>query len=149
MNMHRRKSIILHQSFPDAWQQWSAATDIEIPGGGKVTRLDSMIAVVRAAEQGIGAALVPVPIAEQWFRQKTIVPLFDEPLVTDMSYYLAWSDSEKAGGRTEALRDWIFERFAEDYSAKDNPAGELTARQSPAKKLANKKSTKRKPASGK
>lgn len=114
--------LIIHESFPKAWSQWSAATGVEIPENGKATRLDSMIAVVRAAEQGIGAALVPVPIAEQWFRQKTIVPLFDEPLVTDMSYYLVWSSSASAADRGVSLRDWILARFTEPPEKPAKPA---------------------------
>ena len=66
--------LIVHETRPKAWKNWSESTGISIPADSKVTRLDSMIAVVRAAEQGIGAALVPVPIANLWFEQGSIVP---------------------------------------------------------------------------
>ena len=72
-----------------------------------------MIAVVRAVEQGIGAALVPIPIAEQWFRQKTIFQLFDEELVADVSYFLIWQDGVTRSPGVAALRDWIVERVAD------------------------------------
>ncbi len=114
--INSRFPIIVHESFPKAWSQWSVATGIEFPEDSKATRLDSMIAVVRAAEQGIGAALVPIPIAEQWFRQKTIVPLFEEPLVTDMSYFLVWQATDESADRVAGLRDWILARFAEPQS---------------------------------
>ena len=70
--------LIIHESLPEGLE----AVGEEHPASGyrqdsKVTRLDSMIAVVRAVEQGIGAALVPVPMADQWFRQGTLVRLFD------------------------------------------------------------------------
>ena len=71
-----------------------------------------MIAVVRAAEQGIGAALVPVPIAEQWFRQRTIVRLFDEEHVADVSYFLVSPENKGEDKAVETLRAWILERFA-------------------------------------
>jgi LysR family glycine cleavage system transcriptional activator len=104
--------LIVHDSRPKAWKEWSQSTGIELPQDARITRLDSMIAVVRAAEQGIGAALVPVPIAEQWFRQGTIVRLFDEELVADVSYYLVSKERRSASKAVDTLRAWILERFA-------------------------------------
>jgi LysR family glycine cleavage system transcriptional activator len=72
-----------------------------------------MIAVVRAAEQGIGAALVPIPLADQWFRQRTIVRLFEQALVADLSYFLVSRKDRTANEAVALLRRWILERFAE------------------------------------
>ncbi len=106
--------IIVHATRPDAWKNWQKATGMKIPEDSKTTTLDSMIAVVRAAERGLGAAMVPVPIADQWFRQGTIVRLFPEPLTADVSYYLV-SDKDKADDEAvRMLKDWIVETFAED-----------------------------------
>ena len=104
--------LIVHATRPKAWVEWSRSSGIELPDDAKVTRLDSMIAVVRAAEQGIGAALVPVPIAEQWFRQRTIVRLFDEEHVADVSYFLVSPENKAENKAVETLRAWILERFA-------------------------------------
>ena len=104
--------LIVHATRPKAWNEWSHSAGIAIPDEAKITRLDSMIAVVRAAEQGIGAALVPVPIAEQWFRQRTIVRLFDEELVADVSYFLVSPDEKAEDPAVDTLRAWILERFA-------------------------------------
>ncbi len=106
--------LIVHETRPKAWTNWSKSTGIEIPEDGKVTRLDSMIAVVRAAEQGIGAALVPVPIADLWFRQGSIVRLFKQELVADVSYYLVSREDRQGDPAIETLRLWILEKFAED-----------------------------------
>lgn len=105
--------LIIHESYPKAWKQWAKTSGIGLPKDSKVTRLDSMIAVVRAAEQGIGAALVPVPLAEQWFRQGTIVRLFDQELIADPSYYLVWQQDRGERDDVARLRDWILERFAD------------------------------------
>ena len=104
--------LIVHATQPKAWAEWSRSSGIGIPENSKITRLDSMIAVVRAAEQGIGAALVPVPLAEQWFRQRTIVCLFDEELVADVSYFLVSPETKAEDKAVETLRAWILERFA-------------------------------------
>ena len=73
-----------------------------------------MIAVVRAAERGIGAALVPVPLADQWFLQGSIVRLFDHELVTDVSYYLVHPPDVGDEPAIVLLRDWILENFSQD-----------------------------------
>jgi LysR family glycine cleavage system transcriptional activator len=104
--------LIIHESFPKAWQQWAMKSGVALPEDAKVTRLDSMIAVVRATEQGIGAALVPVPIASQWFEQETIVRLFDEDLIADQSYYLVWEKGVAEKNGVDRLLDWIHKRFA-------------------------------------
>ena len=104
--------IIVHETYPKAWKDWAKASRISLPEDGKVTRVDSMIAVVRAVEQGIGAALVPVPLADQWFHQGTITRLFDEELVADSSYYLVWEESRAEDESLRRFRDWILQKFA-------------------------------------
>jgi len=106
--------IIVHETHPKAWAQWSAAAGIKLPANSKITRLDSMIAVVRATEQGIGAALVPVPLADLWFQQGSIVRLFDKELVADVSYYLVCKEDRANDESVKLLRDWIVQRFATD-----------------------------------
>ncbi|MCW8845937.1 MAG: LysR substrate-binding domain-containing protein [Gammaproteobacteria bacterium] len=106
--------IIVHESHPRAWAQWASASGIRLPDNSKVIRLDSMIAVVRAAQQGIGAALVPVPIGNLWFDEGSIVRLFKKELVTDASYYLVWTESRAEDESIIRLRDWILENFAND-----------------------------------
>lgn len=104
--------LVVHETRPKAWREWTRSSGIEPPQDAKITRLDSMIAVVRAAEQGIGAALVPIPISEQWFRQGTIVRLFDEELVAEVSYFLVSREDRAYDAAVATLRRWILERFA-------------------------------------
>jgi len=104
--------MIVHESHPRAWAHWARATGVELPDKNKVIRLDSMIAVVRAAEQGIGAALVPVPLADLWFKQGSIVRLFDNEYVADVSYYLVSKEDRVNDTGVRLLQDWILENFA-------------------------------------
>ena len=103
--------IIVHESRPKAWAEWSKATGIQIPGNSKVIRLDSMIAVVRAAQQGIGAALVPVPVGKLWFDEGSIVSLFNKEFVADVSYYLVTKEDKVSDTNVSLLRDWILQNF--------------------------------------
>jgi LysR family glycine cleavage system transcriptional activator len=105
--------LIVHESHPKAWKHWSKATGIKLPDKTKVIRLDSMIAVVRAAQRGIGAALVPVPIGQLWFDEGSIVKLFTKALVTESSYYLVWTDDRADDEGVTRLRDWVLQNFAD------------------------------------
>jgi len=106
--------IIVHESQPKAWADWVKASGIQIPESTKVIRLDSMIAVVRAAQRGIGAALVPVPIGQLWFDEGSIVRLFNKELVADVSYYLVTKQERSSDRSVMLLRDWIVKNFAAD-----------------------------------
>ena len=103
--------IIVHESRPNAWKQWAKEWGMQLPENTKVIRLDSMIAVVRAAQQGIGAALVPVPIGQLWFDEGSIVRLFDKEHVADVSYYLVTKDEKVSDKSVLLLRDWILQNF--------------------------------------
>jgi len=106
--------IIVHESQPKAWADWVKASGIQVPESTKVIRLDSMIAVVRAAQRGIGAALVPVPIGQLWFDEGSIVRLFNKELVADVSYYLVTKQERSSDRSVMLLRDWIVKNFAAD-----------------------------------
>jgi LysR family glycine cleavage system transcriptional activator len=105
--------LIVHETHPKAWARWAKESGIQLPKDPKVIRLDSMIAVVRAAQRGIGAALVPVPIGELWFKEGSIVPLFKQEYVADSSYYLVWTEDRAKDDAVILLKDWILENFAE------------------------------------
>ena len=105
--------IIVHEPRPKAWAQWSIASGIQLPENGKVIRLDSMIAVVRAAERGIGAALVPVLPGDLWFKQGSIVRLFNKDLVADDGYYLVCRADRTGDESVSLLCDWILHEFAD------------------------------------
>jgi len=104
--------LIVHETQPKAWAQWESLAGIQLPQNPKIIRLDSMIAVVRAAQRGIGAALVPVPVGKLWFDEGSIVRLFKKELLTDVSYYLACNEGRVADENVILLRDWILQNFA-------------------------------------
>ena len=106
--------LIVHETQPKAWKRWAKTSGVTLPEDSKVTRLDSMIAVVRACERGIGAALVPVPMADLWFKQGSIVRLFKAELVADVSYYLVVREDRETDPAVQLVKDWILENFAGD-----------------------------------
>ncbi|MEO0575993.1 MAG: LysR substrate-binding domain-containing protein [Pseudomonadota bacterium] len=104
--------LIVHDTLADAWSQWSAASGIKLPPNSKVTRLDSMIAVLRATQRSIGAALVPVPMGELWFSEGSVVRLFEQDLIADQSYYVVWEPDAEVDPAIAAVTAWVLETFA-------------------------------------
>ena len=70
-----------------------------------------MIAVARAAERGIGAALVPVQLSESWFASGGLVRLFSHELETPDSYYIVCQPEVADNADVVALRDWAVKTF--------------------------------------
>ncbi|MEM8814251.1 MAG: LysR substrate-binding domain-containing protein [Pseudomonadota bacterium] len=104
--------IIVHDTRPKAWQQWSKKAGIQIPKDTKVIRLDSMIAVARAAERGLGAALIPVPLSNAWFDSGSLVPLFERELIVEGGYYVICKEDRADDENVRVLREWVLEKFA-------------------------------------
>lgn len=103
--------IIVHNSRPNAWRQWAKVSGIELPEEPKIIRLDSMIAVTRAAERGIGAALVPASLSRPWFEAGVLEPLFEQQLVIDEGYYVVSSKSNANKPQVTKLREWVLQNF--------------------------------------
>jgi len=114
---HLSKAVpmVLHASRPNAWKRWSEHSGIPVPQTTNMIRLDSMIAVVRAAERGVGAALVPVPLADDWFETGKLVRLFDYELVTSDGYYFVCEPELLERPDIKGLRDWMITAF--DFEA--------------------------------
>ena len=105
--------ILVHSSRPEAWKIWARATGIDLPTATSVVRLDSMIAVARAAERGVGAALVPVPHSDNWFKYGALVPMFDAAADMPETYYLAYPQAKAKIPEVQALRTWVLDAFSD------------------------------------
>jgi len=106
--------LIVHDGRPGAWTQWSRHSKVSLPEKATSIRLASMIAVARAAEQGLGAALVPEELSDGWFSKRALVRLFDSRLVTDDAYYFVCKEEAMRHTPVRRLRDWVRSEFAAD-----------------------------------
>ncbi|MDJ0916642.1 MAG: LysR substrate-binding domain-containing protein [Woeseiaceae bacterium] len=106
--------LIVHEGRGNAWKKWQRVSGITLPEDSSSVRLASMIAVVRAAEKGLGAALVPMELAQGWFDSGSLVPLFDTPLVTDETYYFISDEKSAEMDNVRLLREWVLNTFAID-----------------------------------
>lgn len=104
--------LVIHERRPRAWHDWERSSRISIPDHQNSIRLDSMIAVARAAEQGIGAALVPKHLCEKWFESSSLVPLFDHELVTGDALYLVSRKRDRDNPDVAVFKEWVLQTFA-------------------------------------
>ena len=103
--------VIIHDSRPRAWSDWQKKSGIRIPSGASTVRLDSMIAVARAAERGLGAALVPSQLSDSWFDSGALVRLFPTELETDDAYYFVSRRADENHKNVTLLREWALSQF--------------------------------------
>lgn len=103
--------LLVHDSRPTAWRQWSQSSGIDVPRGASIIRLDSMIAIARAAERGLGAALVPVQLSDAWFESGSLVRLSDHELLTRDAYYFVCRSGDADNETIQTLRCWVLQEF--------------------------------------
>ncbi len=108
-----RFPLIVHEGRPKAWKRWENLSGISLPDDASRVRLASMIAIARAAERGLGAALVPVELSQSWLQNGSLVPLFKHTLEMDDAYYFVCSEESAEMDSVRVLKDWVLENFAE------------------------------------
>ena len=103
--------LIVHDSRPKAWQKWQRSSGIHLPRNPKIIRLNSMTSVARAAEQGLGAALMPAQLCCAWMESGALPQLFDHELESREAYYLISPESAADTGHSKTFRDWVLQEF--------------------------------------
>lgn len=106
-------TILLHKARPNAWTQWAKRAGISKRKTKQIIFVDSMFALARAAEKGVGVALVPMPVSQAWFDTGALVPLHETNLVTKDYYWMVLNDDSKDNKSVKVLWDWIAEIFPE------------------------------------
>lgn len=109
-----RFPLIVHESRPKAWQKWQKSSGIGLPRDAPTIRLNSMISVARAAEEGLGAALMPTQLCAAWIESGTLTPLFDHELESREAYYLTYLRNDSDTRHIDTFRTWVLQEFALD-----------------------------------
>ncbi|MDJ0750071.1 MAG: LysR substrate-binding domain-containing protein [Woeseiaceae bacterium] len=105
--------LVLHETWPNAWRDWSKRARLRLPDPKNTIRMASMIAVARAAERGLGAALIPRRLCEAWFDSNSLVQLFDEELETTEAYYIVSRKDDSENRDLQAFKSWVLQEFAD------------------------------------
>lgn len=105
--------LILHSSRPWSWHQWANNVGVENFDPTQIIQFDSMFGVARAAQQGVGIALIPLPMSKAWFSEKLLFKLFDEELNTNDRYYLIQHEQKDDQTELTVFANWVKETFAQ------------------------------------
>jgi LysR family glycine cleavage system transcriptional activator len=110
-NALKNTPLILHRSRPWSWHQWADNVDVDDFEPKQIIQFDSMFGVVRAAQQGMGIALVPLPLSKTWFSEQILAKLFDEELNTNDRYYLIQHENTENKVELTLFANWVKETF--------------------------------------
>ena len=113
----RNTPLILHRSRPWSWHQWADKVNIDDFDPKQIIQFDSMFGVARAAQQGMGIALVPLPISKTWFSEQLLVKLFDDELNTNDRYYLIQHENMESKTELTLFANWVKETFVDSSSS--------------------------------
>jgi LysR family transcriptional regulator, glycine cleavage system transcriptional activator len=103
--------LIVDRTRPFAWSSWAAEVGLATPEPKQVIELDTMIAVVRAAERGLGIALVPTLLCDSWIRSGALVRVFAVELETPDAYYLVSRPKDAERAPVKALTHWALAQY--------------------------------------
>ena len=103
--------LILHSARPWSWHQWADRVNVSDFDPKQIIQFDSMFSVARAAQQGMGIALVPLPMSKAWFSEQLLIKLFDEELNTNDRYYLVQHESIENKKELSLFTNWVKENF--------------------------------------
>lgn len=105
--------LILHQSRPWAWHQWADKANVNDFDPKQIIQFDSMFGVARAAQQGMGIALIPMPISHTWFKEQLLVRLFEDELVSHDRYFLLQHENIDDSPELTKFAQWVKTTFTD------------------------------------
>lgn len=98
-------ALIVDRTRPFAWASWAEEAGLETPEPKQVIELDTMSAVVRAAERGLGIA------RDSWMRSGALVRVFAVELATRDAYYLVSRPRDADRPQVKALTHWALAQY--------------------------------------
>lgn len=101
------------KSRPWAWHQWAEKVGIIDFSPTKIIQIDSIFGVARAAQQGMGIALIPLPISQSWLDEQWLYKLFEQPLTTKDKYYLVQHELSSANHSLDVFAKWVVDTFGQ------------------------------------
>ncbi|WP_020650122.1 MULTISPECIES: LysR substrate-binding domain-containing protein [Solimonas] len=100
---------LIHSSpMPNAWADWARLAGIDFGPPKNDLWLDSYLAILRAAEQGLGLTLGLVPMVNPWLHRRKLAQPWPK-LHTEIPqrYYLLYREHDDDRHEVRAFRDWL------------------------------------------
>jgi len=106
--------LIMHRAWPTVWRDWALATGVRAPEPRQAIELDSTLAVARAAERGVGLALVPAGLSREWLDDGALVRVSAAALDTGDDFFLVYRPEDAARPEVRYVIDWTLREFADE-----------------------------------
>jgi LysR family transcriptional regulator, glycine cleavage system transcriptional activator len=101
-------TLIHSTPMPDGWTQWAAAAGVTLGTPKRDVWLDSYLAILRAAEQGLGLALGLLPLVQPALtRHRLVMPWPKLKLDIPQGYYLLYRPQDRERPELVAFRSWL------------------------------------------
>jgi DNA-binding transcriptional LysR family regulator len=107
-------AVIAHKAQSQSWAEWAAAAGLDASAPRHLIELDSVHGVVRAAENGLGIALVPEPLCASWFESGALVRIFPVDMPARDAYFVACRARDADRPEVAALMAWAVAEFRAD-----------------------------------
>ena len=104
-------ALIVDRTRPFAWDGWADEIGLRTPEPKQVIEVDTMTAVVRAAERGLGIALAPAALCDSLLRSGALVRVFAAQLATTNSYFLVSRPKDAEKPQVKALLRWALAEY--------------------------------------
>ncbi|SEO67522.1 DNA-binding transcriptional regulator, LysR family [Salinihabitans flavidus] len=99
---------LLHlETRPKGWARWFAQHDVDAPDPRSGMHFDQFEAMLKAAEAGLGVALMPRFLAEGALARGTVVTLPGSTMTSLGTYALVWPETQDDYPPLRAFRDWL------------------------------------------
>ena len=108
------QTLIVHENRPNSWANLASALGVRPPKARKIYRFDSMAAVVQAAAEGLGIAIVSWPLSRRWFETGALVRALDDEFKTEEDFCLAFRPEDGERPEVARLIEWIRCEFESD-----------------------------------
>jgi len=106
LNAH---TLLVHEARRDDWDRWATTVGMKSLVPSQIVRIDSMSAAMRAAETGIGIALLPAELSRAKFASGRLARVFDDELVTQENYTLLVRTEDENRDDIRSLCAWLIE----------------------------------------
>ena len=100
----QRRIVYRHRA--ELWTRWFATTGFPPARSMPVLHVDTLPAAIRAAEQGLGIALVPTFVCERRQRPPRLLPIADSEVESGDAYFLVHRPEDRGRPEVRAFLSW-------------------------------------------
>ena len=100
----QRRIVYRHRA--ELWTQWFATTGFPLARSANTLHVDTLLAAIAAAEQGLGIALVPTFLCERRLRGGRLMRIADSEIESGDTYFLVYRPEDRARPEVRAFLSW-------------------------------------------